>query len=248
VAGRLSSPRFRRRAGWAVGILGVTAVVAIVSIAVGNTGHSSATKIDYSKPAWVYHAPPHMELTKADRVDLFRTASGFVQTAVARKHLDRAWAMLGPEMRAGQTRKSWDTGFNNVIPFAADGIQGWTILYSYQGDVAMDLSLFHRGKDDNSWSGKTFTIELKRNFDAPSSKWLVVSWVPKGIGGGGTLSPTRNAGPPPPGPKAAVSTKFLFIPVAFLAALLLGLGVWAIRGAVQSRRASRKYSESLGYK
>ena len=248
MAGRLSSPRFRRRAGWAVGILGITGVVVIVSIVVGNTGRSSATKIDYSKPARVYHAPAHMQLTKDDRVELFHTASAFVQTAVARKHLDRAWAMLGPEMRAGQTRKSWDTGFNNVIPFAADGIQGWTILYSYQGDVAMDLSLFHRGKDADSWSGKTFTIELKKNFSNPSSKWLVVSWVPKGIGGGGTLSPTRNAGPPPPGPKAAVSTKFLFIPVAFLGALLLGLGVFAIRGAVKSRRASRKYSESLGYK
>jgi hypothetical protein len=248
VAGRLSSPRFRRRAAWTVGILGVTAVLVVVSIAVGNTGHSTATKIDHSKKAWVYHEPAHAELTKAERLALFKTASQFVQTAVARRHLDKAWGMLGPEMRAGQTRRSWDTGFNNVIPFPADGIQQWDILYSYQGDVAMDLSLFHRGTNDDNWSGKTFTIELKRNLDEPSSKWLVVSWVPKGIGGGGTLSPTRNAGPPPPGPKSAVSTKFLFLPAAFLAALLLGLAVWAVRGAVKSRRASRKYSQSLGYK
>ena len=248
MAGRLSSPRFRRRAAWTIGILGGTAVVVVVSIVIGNTGHSSATKIDHSKKAWVYHEPAHATLTKAERFTLFQTASHFVRTAVARKHLDEAWPMLGPEMRAGQTRKSWDTGFNNVIPFPADGIQQWDILYSYQGDVAIDLSLFHRGTDADNWSGKTFTIELKRNLDNPKSKWLVVSWVPKGIGGGGTLSPTRNAGPPPPGPKSAVSTKFLFLPVAFLAALLLGLGAWAIRGAIKSRRASRKYSEQLGYK
>jgi hypothetical protein len=231
-----------------VGILGGVAVVAIVSIAVGNTGRSNATKVDYSKPAWVYRAPAHMTLTKNERLALFKTASYFVQTAVARKHLDDAWGLLGPEMRAGQTRKSWDSGFNNVIPFPADGVQSWAVLYSYQGDVAIDLSLFHRGTTSDNWSGKTFTIELKRNLDRPSSKWLVVSWVPKGIGGGGVLSPSRNAGPPPPGPKAAVSTKFLFMPVAFLVLLLLGLGVWGIRGVVKSRRASRKYSESLGYK
>jgi hypothetical protein len=248
VAGRLSSPRFRRRAAWTVGGLGVTAVVVIVSVAIGNTGHSSATKIDYSKRAWVYRAPAHMQLTQTERLELFRTASNFVQTAVARKHLDSAWELLGPEMRAGQTRKSWDSGFNNVVPFPADGIQSWDVLYSYQGDVAMDLSLFHRGTTDDNWSGKTFTIELKKNLDRPQSKWLVVSWVPKGIGGGGTLSPTRNAGPPPPGPKAALSSKFLFAPLAFLAALLLGLGAWGIRSAVKSRRAARKYSESLGYK
>jgi hypothetical protein len=233
---------------WTVGSLGGVAVVVIVSVAVGNTGHSTATKIDYSKPASVYHAPAHLELTKDERLALFNTASHFVQTAVARKHLDEAWPMLGPEMRAGQTRKSWDTGFNNVIPFPADGIQSWNVLYSYKGDVAMDLSLFHRGKDANNWSGKTFTIELKRDLNRPQSKWLIVSWVPKGIGGGGTLSPTRNAGPPPPGPKAAVSTKFLFLPVVFLATLLLGIGAWGIRSAVKSRRAARKYSESLGYK
>jgi hypothetical protein len=248
VAGRLSSPRFRRRAAWTLGIVGLTGAIVVTSIAIGNTGHSSATKIDYSKKAWVYHEPAHAQLTKSERFTLFKTASQFVRTAVARKHLDRAWGLLGPEMRAGQTRKSWDTGFNNVVPFPADGIQQWDILYSYEGDVGMDLSLFHRGKDADNWSGKTFTIELKRNLDDPSSKWLVVSWVPKGIGGGGTLSPTRNAGPPPPGPKSAVSTKFLFLPIAFLAALLMGLAVWAIRGAVKSRRASRKYSEQLGYK
>jgi len=248
VAGRLSSPRFRRRAAWSGVLLGGAAAAVVGAIAVGNTGRSNVTPIDYSKPAWVYRAPPHLSLTKADRLQLFETASRFVQTAVARKRLDSAWDMLGPEMRAGQTRKSWDTGFNNVIPFAADGIQSWDVIYSYQGDVAIDLSLFHRGKSADNWSGKTFTIELKRNLDQPKSKWLVVSWVPKGIGGGGTLSPTRNAGPPPPGPKAAVSTKFLFIPIVFLAALLLGLGAWGIHSAVKSRRASRKYSESLGYK
>ena len=47
--------------------------------------------------------------------------------------------MLGPEMKAGQTRKSWDTGYNNVIPFPAVGIATCDILYAYKGDVALDL-------------------------------------------------------------------------------------------------------------
>ena len=63
-------------------------------------------------------------------------------------------------MRAGQTRKSWDTGFNNVIPFPAVGIATWDILYAYQGDVAIDLGVV--GDKHSDWAGKTFTIELKR--------------------------------------------------------------------------------------
>ena len=247
MTGRLSSHRFRRRLAWGGGSLALVAAIVVVSIAVGNTGKSNETPIDHSKKPWVYKAPTHMSLSSSDRVELYAVARRFVQTAVARKQLDSAWDMLGPEMKAGQTRRSWDTGFNNVVPFQADGIQSWTINYSYQDDVALDLSLYHNGKG-TSWSGKTFTLELKRDLSAPTHPWLVVSWVPKGVGGGGSLNPDRPAGPPPPGPAAQLSGKWLFLPLTFLAALLLGLGAWAIRNVVRGRRASRRYAESLGYK
>jgi hypothetical protein len=246
MAGRLASPRFRRRLAWTAALAGGTATVVVVAIVIGNTGHSSATAIDRSKPAWVYKAPLHMTLTKQERLSLYTTAAKFVSTAVRREHLDDAWTLLGPEMRAGQTRKTWDTGFNNVVPFKADGIESWTILYSYDDDVALDLSLFHRGSNANNWAGKTFTIELKR-YPASQGRWLVASWVPKGIGGGGTLSPTRSAGPPPPEVKPKVSARWLLVPALFLGSLLLGLAAWGVRGLVRSRRASRRYAEALGY-
>lgn len=247
---RLSSPRFRRRLLWLGGSTLSAAALVTVAIELGNTGRSNATPIDHTKRAWVYRAPTHMSLTKRDRLDLFATSSRFVQTAVARKHLDSAWGMLGPEMRAGQTRKSWDTGFNNVVPFKADGIEAWDVLYAYDGDVALDLSLFSRGRGKNkaNWAGKTFTLELKR-YPAHPHQWLVAAWVPKGVGGGGTLSPNRRSGPPSPPTKAQISPKFLlFLPLAFLAMLLLVLGGWGTRGIVRGRRASRRYAKSLGYK
>jgi hypothetical protein len=246
VAGRLASPRFRRRLAWTIAVVGSTTGVVVAAIAIGNTAHPKASKIDESKPAWVYRAPALMHLTKADRLQLYLTAAKFVSTAVRREHLDSAWSMLAPEMRAGQTRKSWDTGFNNVVPFKADGIQSWTILYAYQNDVALDLSLFHRGSNADNWAGKTFTIELKRS---PSAKrWLVASWVPKGIGGGGTLNPDRRSGPPPPSPKAQVSAKWLLVPAVLLGTLLLVLLGWGVRSAVRGRRAARRYAEALGYR
>jgi hypothetical protein len=243
VKGRLASPRFRRRLGWGLGTAGTITAVVVAAIAIGNTGHSTATAIDRSKPAWVYKTPAHMSLTRQDRLELYRTSTKFVQTAVARKRLDSAWDMLGPEMKAGQTRKSWDTGFNNVVPFKADGIEAWNVLYSYDNDVAIDLSLVSRSKKD--WAGKTFTIELKK--DPAKHRWLVASWVPKGIGGGGSLSPNRRSGPPPPAYHPAIGTTWLFVPAFILAALLLGLAAWAIRGAVRGRRAARRYARELGY-
>jgi hypothetical protein len=246
VKGRLSSPRFRRRLAWIGGAACVVSAVVVGSIHIGNTGHSNATPIDHTRKPWVYREPKSMVLTKRDRLDLFRTSSQFVQTAVARRHLDDAWDMLGPEMKAGQTRKSWDTGFNNVIPFKADGIDAWDVLYAYDNDVALDLSLVSRGKNENDWAGKTFTLELKRSPGHPHH-WLVAAWVPKGIGGGGTLSPSRRSGPPPPPVKAKLSAKWIFVPGAFLGGLLLLLALWGVQSVVRGRRATRRYAEALGY-
>ena len=244
--GRLSSPRFRRRLLWVGGSVSVLTALVFIAVVLGNTGRSNATPIDKTKKPWVYKAPAHMRLTKRDRLELFDTSSRFVRTAVARKQLDSAWNMLGPEMKAGQTRKSWDSGFNNVIPFKADGIEAWDILYAYEGDVALDLSLVSGRREGNNWAGKTFTLELKR--DPASHRWLVASWVPKGIGGGGTLSPNRRSGPPPPAVTAHISARWLFLPGVFLGGLLLVLGVVGLRSVLRSRRAARRYAEALGYK
>ena len=246
MAGRLESPRFRRRLAWTLVVFGGTAVVVVLAVTVGNPGAPAQTRIDRSQPAQVYRAPALMALTKRDRLRLYDTAARFVATAVRRDHLDSAWAMLAPEMRAGQTRRSWDTGFNNVVPFKADGIQSWTVLYSYDNDVALDLSLFHRGANANDWAGKTFTIELRR-YPSNPTRWLVASWVPKGIGGGGTLNPNRHSGPLPPPARAKVSAKWLLAPALLLGMLLLGLGAWGARNVVRGRRASRRYAEALGY-
>ena len=107
---------------------------------VGNTGHSNETPL-IDRPALGLPRAGEDAADAADRRELFDTASLFIRTAVARKHLDSAWNMLGPEMKAGQTRKSWDTGNNNVIPFPAVGIATWDILYAYQDDVALDLGV-----------------------------------------------------------------------------------------------------------
>jgi hypothetical protein len=239
VKSRLSSYRFRRRLYWSAGILGTLAVLVGVSIKVGNTGRSSETKIDRTKKAWVYHEPASMKLTAADRRELYTTAVRFISTAVARKRLDAAWEMLGPEMKAGQTRKSWDSGFNNVIPFPAVGIATWNILYSYENDVAMDLAVI--GAKNSDYAGKTFTLELKR---ARPHRWLVAAWVPKGIGGRGQVKSAASRPVPPP-PTAALSPKWLLAPLVFITFSLLFLTALGVRNLVRHRRAARRYADVL---
>jgi hypothetical protein len=242
MTGRLSSPRFRRRLYWSVGLVGTLGAVVGGAIYVGNTGRSNATPL-IDKPAWVYREPARMRLTASDRHELFATASQFIKTAVARKHLDSAWEMLGPEMKAGQTRKSWDTGFNNVIPFPAVGIADWEILYAYQNDVAIDLGVI--GDKHSDWAGKTFTLELKR-YKAHPHSWLVAAWVPKGIGGRGQVKSVAKLPPLKP-PQAQLSAKWLLLPLGIFGSVILTLIGWGIRSAIKQRRAARRYARLLGY-
>ncbi len=242
--GRLHSRRFRHRLYWCAGGVGLGAAVVVGAIEIGNTGKSNATPI-IDKPAQVYHEPARMNLTPADRRDLFAAASHFLQTAVARKHLDSAWNLLGPEMKAGQTRKSWDTGNNDVVPFPAVGIATWNILYAYQNDVAIDLGVVGSKKSD--WAGKTFTIELKRyTKSSHPNDWLVASWVPKGIGGAGQIRSVA-AQPLRKPVKATVSAKWLFAPIAVLGLLILSLAAWGLRAVIRQRRIAKKYEKLLGY-
>ena len=240
---RLSSPRFRRRLGWLVVLVAVAGLITLAATKYSNTGKSDATPL-VDKPATVYRVPARMHLSRSDRNELFAVTSRFVMTAVRRKHLAEAWNMLGPDMRAGQTSRSWSTGFNNVVPFKADGIGLFNILYAYQNDVAIDTGLVSgRG---NGWSAKTFTIELKR-YPSHPHQWLVASWVPKGIGGGGTLSPTRTAGLPPPPFNSKLSARWLMAPLIFFGLLIAFLLVWGLGGAIRNRRAARRYARALGY-
>jgi hypothetical protein len=151
--------------------------------------------------------------------------------------------MLGPALRSDQTRKQWDTGFNTVVPYHAVGIAAVDTLYSYEGDVAFDVSLL--GAKDEDTIAKTFTIELTRDPRQPR-RWLVASWVPKGVSSA-TSSRSERRKPPPAAAetKPARTGKWLLVPLAALALLLLvPLGL-AVRSFIAHRRSARRYAEQL---
>jgi len=237
---RLTSYRFRRRLAWSAAAGVVLVGIVVAAIVVGNTGKSTETPLS-NEPAWVYHEPKLHKLSRNERLELLATSERFVHTAVARRHLDEAWNLLGPEMRAGQTRKSWNTGTNNVVPFPVSDIIAWNVMYSYEGDVAFDLALRSRGGD---LVGKTFTIELKR-YPARGNRWLVASWTPNGVSGAGqskTAAAAAEAEAKRPPPKAPLSATWLLVPGAVLALLLLTPIVLGLRSFVLHRRARKRYA------
>ena len=234
---RLSSYRFRRRLAWTSGITVVLAGAVAGAVWIGNTGKSRETPLT-DKPVWVYREPRLHRLSQRERLELLATSTHFVRTAVARRHLDEAWNLLGPEMRAGQTRKSWNSGTNNVVPFPVAGIATWDVAYSYEGDVAFDLALV--SKPGHDIVGKSFMIELKR-YPERGNRWLVAAWVPRGITTA-RQSKAIAAEPPPPPPRAPLSSTWLLVPVSILALIVLTPLAVVLRSLVQNRRAAKRYA------
>lgn len=240
--GRLASPRLRRRLIWGGGVLLVVGGVVVASIAVGNTGKSFQTPVDTNAKAWVSSTPQAVTLKPADRRTVLDVTSRFIRTAVVRKHLDSAWDLLGPEMKAGQTRASWDTGNNNVVPFNTVGVATWDLLYSYPNDVGLDVALI--GAPHSNWAGKTFTIELKR-YPSDPGHWLVASWAPRGVGGSGQMRDYAKQFPAAT-VRSPLSARWLLAPVGLVTAFVLGLIGWGVLSRLRYRRAVRRYQSLLG--
>lgn len=103
----------------------------------------------------------------------------FVRTAVRREHLAASWPLIHVGLKQGLSRKQWLTGNIPVVPFPSVGIVESDLDWSYRNDVAFDIVL--EPVPGSGLYRKTFTIEFKRVTGGPEDRWLVYSWVPRGV-------------------------------------------------------------------
>jgi hypothetical protein len=145
---------------WAPWIAVAVLVAGIVTFAV--------TKLSDSTPA---AAPPHRlaPLAPVERT----VAREFIDTAVARKHLDRAWAITAPELKQDLTHAQWMTGTIPVVPYPVDQAVGQLKLVSSFTDVAQ-FTVNFLPRTGAKAQPATFRLDLRK----VDGKWLVSSWLP----------------------------------------------------------------------
>jgi hypothetical protein len=236
----LASPRFRRRLAWASLLGGLVATVAALVIAFPNTGKRPPEVFD-STPIKVFKEPKHVAAGPRRRAEALVATMAFVRTAVVRHNVDASWALTAPEFRQGYTRKQWDTGDNPVVPFPAAGVAAWQVDWSYANDMAFDIVLVP--KRGSNLGAKSFMVELKRS--GPGGKWLVSSWVPRGVSEQQDISNDAKLHPQP-NVSSSLGGKWLLLPVILIALVcLVPLVVFAGRGWLRQSRAERAYRASL---
>ena len=171
----MESPRAQRRAliaGLSVFALGI---VVFAFVFFRNTGHPLPNKLS-NQPASVVKNEPTVALDRSI-VPLMRK---FIATAVERKHLDQAYALVGPDIRGNLTKKQFETGNIPVIPYPAADIQHiqYTIDYSHPTQVGLEVGL--NPTAGNAGTRRlTFYIAFKKLGTGSSAHWVVNYWSPR---------------------------------------------------------------------
>jgi hypothetical protein len=172
----LSSPRQRRRLLWATGI--VAAIVAVVVAIDLLPTHSAA--IEQQEPT-VAAAPTTQQpvqatgeprTVKPPRKELNALLDAFVPAVIAGKNLAKGWELVTPDARG--SRRDWMRGDTQFQRFDAriEQYHGWTVNYSYPGDVGFDLFVAPRDPKNISMA---FRGEAKK----VGGKWRVAVFYPQ---------------------------------------------------------------------
>ncbi len=169
----LESPRRRRRLAWSA-LAGVA--VAALGIVVLFSPNTNAPPSHLSNaPATVPEKLVEAPLPNEAR----RVAVRFIQTAVAREHLDEAWTLVGPNLRGGLTRAEWVTGENPVVPYPIDELEvaPYKIDASYTKSALLEVALVPR--KNAGVRAQVFFLQLRKVGEAGNGRWVVDNWVPR---------------------------------------------------------------------
>ena len=178
---------------------------------------------------------------KPDRAAINRLLDEFVPAAVARKNLQRGWDLSAGAART-VSHAEWMKGNTSVQTYPAKGktFHGWTVNYSYPGDIGFDILLQPTKRSMGAWS---FRAEAQKI----DGQWRITTWYPVA-----TFAPVGKTetvlGPNDLGPgNASASTAgvdrgrlgpwVLALPIAVVGGI--GLLAVSIAGSKALRRRSR---------
>jgi hypothetical protein len=163
----VTSRKFNLALPWIAGLVLVIGVAAFVQSRT-STGGPEDTPV--GKPDDRSKNPKAVPVPKAAR----QVAVTFLQTAVAREDLAKAWTVVGPGIKQGQTYKDWLKGEIAVVPYPGAAMDKAPIKvdWSYPKSIGLSIALLPR--KGSTEKPQVFQMELKR----AGKRWFVDTWAP----------------------------------------------------------------------
>jgi hypothetical protein len=233
---------------WVGGIVLVLGSAVTLGIVFRNAAHPEKETLR-NDPIQVYKEPVPVKLSKTDRALALDTALKFVNTAVARRHVEDSYALAAPDLRGGLTRSQWAGGEIPVIPYPATEARV-RVDYSFRNELGLTLLLVPTST--SKLNPMSFNMDMTARGTGLDRRWLVSSWTPSGtpaaatVGGGGggeggVLGGTNLAPQNPEGLDSPIGAVWIIAPIALLGAVLLVPIAVGIRSWRENRKAMRDY-------
>ena len=192
------------------------------------------------------HAASTRAPTAASKRAITALLDAFVPAAVERHKPLRALPLVTPAFRAGVTRKQWAHGNLPAMPYHATGTHfPWTLNYSYPREISVTV-LLHPAPSE-----KLGAIAFTAVFKQHGKRWLIDSFIPAASFAPEHQRPSILAQADfLPGAAAAqgsahLDKKWLLIPGAFLALVVLVPLAIVLANWRRSRRAWREYHRPI---
>jgi hypothetical protein len=176
----LSSRKLQQALPWIAG--GVLALGVITFLQVLNSPDKEAAPARNNVNAQVAKEPRTVVPDPKAR----RLVSQFLNTAVdrdgseavARRKLDAAWKISGPNIRGGLTKKEWLTGNIPVVPYDVSSVQRAPVRldWSYPSEASFAVMLLP--KDGSPEKPQTFFITVKKFGKGANARWMVDYFAP----------------------------------------------------------------------
>lgn len=196
----------------------------------------------------IYVAPQPHTLSKSERAALVLVAQRFVESAVTRDHPERAYGIVGPNLRGGLTKKQWASGEIPVVPYPV-GSARWKVEYSNSDGVGLLVMVYPTEKARLEPAVFSMSMVSVRRGEG-EGRWLVNGWVPKGGSPSAIGSSSGSPGQALAGeeeefervsPKASVA--WLIFPAILICLVLVVPLVFLVRERRVARRM-RRYLDS----
>jgi hypothetical protein len=239
----------RRRLAWIGGALLVLGTATAIGLKYPNTGKEEELQAYSGRQAQVYREPKRVELTREQRARALATAANFITHAVARRRVEQAYDLAAPSLKSGISRRDWRTGNIPVVPFPVEQAR-WRLDYSDSQGVGLQVLLLPTAKSRERPG--LFHMELIRA-GGKSKRWLVSSFSPSGVSGGGGAAPaqrtTGTGGVPNVGASigngsARLDQRWLLAPLGLIAFVPLLVAGFFLRSWRRDRRAEAAFAAS----
>ena len=219
-------------------------VDALVALYVDDAVNHQVPEEPLHGKADIYVPPIPVKMAPAERRAVIATAALFVETAVRRKHAERAYELVGPNLRGETTRDEWRDGDIPVVPYPVDDAR-WRFDYSYANEIGLQVAVFPQ--PGAAVRPAVFNLSLRSAGAGAKRRWLIDSWSPRG---GGGSRPSRSEGSPfrvdlaPQSASTSLGVVWLLVPAALVALALLVPVALLVIERVRSRRAQKAYEAS----